>query len=424
MTTELTALFDYFEKDKGMSREKVIEAVERALLSAAKKRLGPLREMRVTIDPIKGDMRVFTKPLVVETVTNKWEQLPVAVAQKIKAGAVPGDEVEIDVTPRDFGRIAAQTAKQAMMQSLRQAEKEMMYDEFKDRAGEIVSGVVRRFEKSDVLIDLGKFEGLMPAKERVQTEDYNIGDRVRAYVVAVENGVRGPEIILSRSHPNFVKRLFESEVTEIADHTVQIRAIAREAGYRTKVAVFSGDSKVDPVGACVGLKGARVKNIVRELNNEKVDIIRWSDNPKEFVKEALKPAVIAESKIIVDEPNKRVTVKVNEEELSKAIGRRGQNARLTSRLMGWDVQVERDESAHEQFVGKVAREAADLAVKLGIAESIATKLLAGGLNSIDLLAEVEPADVAEAAQVSEEEGATIIAKAKEINEREAAPAQG
>jgi N utilization substance protein A len=257
---------------------------------------------------------------------------------------------------------------------------------------------VRRFEKSDVLIDLGKFEGLMPSKERVQTEDYNIGDRVRAYVVAVENGVRGPEIILSRSHPNFVKRLFESEVTEIADHTVQIRAIAREAGYRTKVAVYSADSKVDPVGACVGLKGARVKNIVRELNNEKVDIIRWSDNPKEFVKEALKPAVISESKITVDEAHKRVTVRVNEEELSKAIGRRGQNARLTSRLMGWDVQVERDESAHEQFVGKVAREAADMATKLGIAEGIAAKLMEGGLNSIDLLAEVEPADVAGAAQ--------------------------
>lgn len=295
MTHELTALFDYFEKEKGMSREKVIEAVSRALLSAAKKRLGPLREMRVDIEPTKGDMRVFTKPLVVEEVTNKWEQLPVDVARRIKADVQPGDEVEIDVTPRDFGRIAAQTAKQAMMQSLRQAEKEMIYEEFKDRAGEIVSGVVRRFEKSDVIIDLGKFEGVMPAKERVQTEDYNIGDRIRAYVVEVENGVRGPEIILSRSHPNFVKRLFESEVTEIADRTVQIRSIAREAGYRTKVAVFSADDKVDPVGACVGLKGARVKNIVRELNNEKVDIIRWSEDPKDFVKEALKPAMIVDS---------------------------------------------------------------------------------------------------------------------------------
>jgi N utilization substance protein A len=213
MTNELTALFDYFEKEKGMSREKVIDAVSKALLSAARKRLGPLREMRVDIEPNKGDMRVFTKPLVVEEASNKWEHLPLKIAQRIKPDAQVGEEVEIDVTPKDFGRIAAQTAKQAMMQSLRQAEKEMIYDEFKDRAGDIVSGVVRRFEKSDVIIDLGKFEGIMPSKERVATEDYNIGDRIRAYVVAVENGPRGPEIILSRSHPNFVKRLFESEVT-------------------------------------------------------------------------------------------------------------------------------------------------------------------------------------------------------------------
>ncbi len=423
MTHELTALFDYFEKEKGMSREKVIEAVSRALLSAAKKRLGPLREMRVDIEPNKGDMRVFTKPLVVEEVTNKWEQLPVDVARRIKADVQPGDEVEIDVTPRDFGRIAAQTAKQAMMQSLRQAEKEMIYEEFKDRAGEIVSGVVRRFEKSDVIIDLGKFEGVMPAKERVQTEDYNIGDRIRAYVVEVENGVRGPEIILSRSHPNFVKRLFESEVTEIADRTVQIRSIAREAGYRTKVAVFSADDKVDPVGACVGLKGARVKNIVRELNNEKVDIIRWSEDPKDFVKEALKPAMIVDSKITVDAAAKRVTVRVQEEELSKAIGRRGQNARLTSRLMGWDVQVERDETAHEQFVGKVQNAAQEIAGKLGITEEVAQKLMDSGMNSLDLLVTLDPADIAGETGVTEDEAAAIIAKAKEVYEREAAPAR-
>ena len=200
--------------------------------------------------------------------------------------------MDVEVTPKGFGRIAAQTAKQAMMQRLRQAEKEMIYEEFKDRAGDIVSGTVRRFEKSDVLIDLGKFEGVMPSRERVSTEDYNVGDRLRAYVVAVENGARGPEIILSRSHPNFVRRLFEFEVSEIADRTVEIRGIAREAGYRTKVAVWSSDDKVDPVGACVGLRGARVKNIVRELNNEKVDIIRWSDDLTEFVTDALKPAEI------------------------------------------------------------------------------------------------------------------------------------
>ncbi|MGI8602398.1 MAG: transcription termination factor NusA [Verrucomicrobiales bacterium] len=422
MTNELTALFDYFEKEKGMSREKVIDAVSKALLSAAKKRLGPLREMRVDIEPNKGDMRVFTKPLVVEEVTNKWEHLPLKVAQRIKPGAQIGEEVDIDVTPKDFGRIAAQTAKQAMMQSLRQAEKEMIYDEFKDRAGDIVSGVVRRFEKSDVVIDLGKFEGLMPAKERVATEDYNIGDRIRAYVVAVENGARGPEIILSRSHPNFVKRLFESEVTEIADHTVQIRGIAREAGYRTKVAVFSGDDKVDPVGACVGLKGARVKNIVRELNNEKVDIIRWSDEPKDFVKEALKPAQINDSKILIDAERRRITVRVQEEELSKAIGRRGQNARLTSRLLGWDVQVEKDESAHEQFEGKVSSVAQDMAQKLGVSEEVADKLVREGMNSIEIIATgVDASDIAGALGLDESAAAVIVTKAQEVYEREAAP---
>ncbi len=263
------------------------------------------------------------------------------------------------VTPKDFGRIAAQTAKQAIMQRIRQAEKEMIYDEFKDRAGEIVSGTVRRFERSDVIIDLGKFEAIMPARERVQTEDYNVGDRIRAYVVAVENGVRGPEIILSRSHPNFVRRLFETEVSEIADRTVEIKGIAREAGYRTKIAVWSPNEKVDPVGACVGMRGSRVKNIVRELNNEKVDIIRWSADVKEFVLEALKPAKV--KSVTLDEAKKTVHIKVDEDQLSLAIGKRGQNARLTMRLTGWEVSIEKDESAEEAFEDNVARGVISLA---------------------------------------------------------------
>ncbi len=272
------------------------------------------------------------------------------------------------MTPKDFGRIAAQTAKQHMMQQIRQAEKANIYEAYKDRAGDIVSGTVRRFEKSDVMIDLGKFEGIMPSRERVSTEEYNVGDRIRAYVVAVENGQRGPEIILSRSHPNFVRRLFEFEVSEIADHTVEIRGIAREPGFRTKVAVFSSDDKVDPVGACVGLRGARVKNIVRELNNEKVDIIRWSDDIKEFVTDALKPAIIRN--IELEPAAQRVRVTVDEEELSKAIGRRGQNARLTSRLIGWDVQVQKDESAHEAFEQRIIDAANELVKALGIEQEV------------------------------------------------------
>ncbi|MDB2347784.1 transcription termination factor NusA, partial [Verrucomicrobiales bacterium] len=264
MTSELLALFEYYEKEKGIDRETMVEAVESALLSASRKSvIGRARELEVKIDPKKGSIKAFAHLIAVDDVEHPYDEIDMGTALKIKPDAVLGDEIEVEVTPKDFGRIAAQTAKQAIMQRLRQAEKAMIYDEFKDRAGEVVSGTVRRFEKSDVMIDLGKFEGIMPSRERVSTEEYNVGDRLRVYVVAVENGPRGPEIILSRSHPNFVRRLFEGEVSEIADHTVELRSIAREAGYRTKIAVHSDDDKVDPVGACVGLRGARVKNIVR-----------------------------------------------------------------------------------------------------------------------------------------------------------------
>src|SRR3984957_14611978 len=292
MNSDLLAVLDYMEREKGIKREVLLEALSTALLTAAKKSVGPARELRVTIDPKTGEITALASLIVADVVRSVHDEITLSRAQKIKPDAVVGDVIEVEVTPEGFGRIAAQTARQAILQRIRQIEKEMIFDEFKDRAGEIVSGTVRRFERSDVIIDLGKFEAVMPLRERVSTEDYNIGDRIRAYVVAVENGSRGPEIIISRSHPNFVRRLFELEVSEIADRTVEIRGIAREAGYRTKIAVFSANEKVDPVGACVGMRGSRVKNIVRELNNEKVDIIRWSAEPKEFVLEALKPAKI------------------------------------------------------------------------------------------------------------------------------------
>jgi len=288
----------------------------------------------------------------------------------------------------------------------------MIYEEFKDRAGDVVSGTVRRFERNDVMIDLGKFEGIMPNRERVQGEDYNIGDRIRAYVLAVENEGRGPEIILSRSHPNFVRRLFEAEVNEISDHTVEIRGIAREAGFRTKVAVWSNDPKVDPVGACVGMRGARVKNIVRELNNEKVDIIRWSEDPKEFVREALKPAELRS--IETDEVNRVIHVTVDEVDLSKAIGRKGQNARLSSRIMGWDVQVRRDESKEDKLREKIGGTAHTLGEQLGISDELANKLtLAGGLTPglvIDM-----PADyIAAALEITEEAAEAILLRAQTL----------
>jgi N utilization substance protein A len=420
MNSEILAGLEYFERDKGIKRDVLLEAINNAVLTAARKAVGPAKDLRVVLDPKSGEMKAYAKLTVVEKVVNKHDEIALSLAKKFKADVQVGDELEVPVTPRDFGRIAAQTAKQAMMQRIRQAEKEMIYDEFKDRAGEIVSGTVRRFERSDVIVDLGKFEAVMPNKERVQTEDYNVGDRVRAYVVAVENGARGPEIIISRSHPNFVRRLFEMEVSEISDRTVEIKGIAREAGYRTKIAVWSANEKVDPVGACVGMRGARVKNIVREHNNEKVDIIRWSADVKEFVLEALKPAKI--KSVTLDQAKKAILIKVDEDQLSLAIGKRGQNARLTSRLTGWDINIEKDESAAEVFSARVQQAAAALAVPLEVDQATAVALVKGGLATVDMIIEVEPQDIADAIGIELEAATAIHAAAKRAHDS-MAPAQ-
>ena len=413
MISELKALFDYYEKEKGIDRGKMVEALSQALLAASKKSIGPARELRIDIDPDKGTIRAWAKLLAAETVSNPWEEIPLAKARKLKKDAQIGDEIEIEVTPNNMGRIAAQTAKQTMLQRLRQAEKENLYDEFKDRTGDVVSGVVRRFDKSDVVVDLGKFEGNMPNKERVSTEDYTPGDRMRFYVKAVEkDSSRGPEIILSRAHPNFVRRLFEFEVSEIGDRTVEIVSIAREAGYRTKVAVNSADEKVDPVGACVGLRGARVKNIVRELNNEKVDIIRWKADPVEFIREALKPIKIMTIKVNADKKEAHLTVA--EEDLSKAIGRRGQNARLTSRLVGMDLMIEKDEHASEVFEAQMGSAAHVLVDSLGVSAEVAKKLVQGGLADLRMFADVDAGDVAGVLDGDMEMAARIVEKAKAL----------
>ena len=391
MTTDIVALIEFYEKEKAIERERVVEALEYAFCSAYRKMVpgaDAIETLKAEINERKGDTRILARLQVVanDDYVDKFNEVPLAVAQKKDETAEVGGYLDFDVTPKNFGRIAVQTAKQTMMQRLRQAEKEKIYDEFKDRAGDIVSGSVRRFEKSDVMVDLGKFEARMPSRERVSTEEYNVSDRIRCYVVSVENEGRGPEIILSRSHPNFVRRLFESEVAEISDRTVELRSVAREAGYRTKVAVFTHDDKVDPVGACVGLRGARVKNIVRELNNEKVDIIRWNDDISEFVTEALKPAQVRS--ISLNEEDKVVNVTVDEEDLSKAIGRRGQNARLTSKLVGWDVQVRKDESQHEQFEARVGDAASHLAEAFDLSAELADRLFRAGGVTVDMVAQM------------------------------------
>ncbi|HYZ74617.1 MAG TPA: transcription termination factor NusA [Chthoniobacterales bacterium] len=418
MNSDLLAVLDYMEREKGIKREILLEALSGALLTAAKKSVGPARDLRVTIDPKSGEITALANLIVADVVRSIHDEIPLARARKIKPDAVVGDVIEVEVTPEGFGRIAAQTARQAILQRIRQIEKEMIFDEFKDRAGEIVSGTVRRFDRSDVVVDLGKFEAVMPMRERVATEDYNIGDRIRAYVVAVENTNRGPEIIISRSHPNFVRRLFEVEVSEIADRTVEIKAISREAGYRTKIAVWSADEKVDPVGACVGMRGSRVKNIVRELNQEKVDIIRWSADPREFVMEALKPAKI--KSITIDEDRKAVQVTVDEDQLSLAIGRRGQNARLTSRLTGWEINISKDESVTHAFEQKLAQAITTLAKTLNIDEETARSLARAGMNSIDGILETDPNDIAELLQIDVGQAQKIQESAKKEHERKLA----
>ncbi len=411
MNSELIAALDYFEREKGIKREVLIEAVSNALLQASKKSVGPARDLRIDINPKTGEIRALASLTVVEKVMDPYSETLLAKAQKFKPDAALGEAVEVEVTPRDFGRITAQTAKQAMLQRIRGAEKEMMYDEFKDRAGEIVSGTVRRFERSDVIMDLGKFDAIMPSKERVVTEDYNVGDRLRAYVMAVENGVRGPEIILSRSHPSFVRRLFELEVSEINDRTVEIRGLAREAGYRTKIAVHSANEKVDPVGACVGMRGSRVKNIVRELNNEKVDIIRWHAEPREFILEALKPARI--KSLTLDPVKKAATIKVDEDQLSLAIGKRGQNARLTAKLTGWEINIEKDESAAIVLENKVTQAAGLLAASLAVELPVAQALVKNGFFNVESILEAEPQDLADILSIDLEQATAIHERAKQ-----------
>ncbi len=410
MNAELLAQLEFLEREKGINKEVLAEAISGALLSASKKAVGPARDLRIDFDVKTGAIRAMAKLIVTETVINPHDEISLSRARTIKPDAEVGDEIEVEVTPKNFGRIAAQAAKQAMMQRFRQAEKEMIFTEFKDRAGDIVTGTVRRFERGDVIIDLGRFEAVMPQRERVQTEDYTPGDRIRAYVVAVDNGARGPEIILSRSHPNFVRRLFEVEVGEIADRTVELRAIAREAGFRTKIAVHSSDDKIDPVGACVGMRGARVKNIVRELNNEKVDIIRWSADPKEFVLEALKPARV--KSVELDEKNKKILITVDEDQLSLAIGKGGRNARLTSRLVGWDINITKAATAADQVQSQVEAAINQMSDVFGLDRETAVKLVEGGMQTLDIIAASEPEDLMGIIDIPSERAIEMVEKAR------------
>jgi len=313
--------------------------------------------------------------------------------------------VEKEVTPAGFGRIAAQYAKQALMQKVRQAEKAMLLTEYKDRVGDIISGTVRRFDRSDVILDLGKYEAMMPNKERVPTEEYQVGERIRCLVKAVQEGAHGPEIILSRADTQFIVKLFKLEVSEINDGTIEIKGIAREPGFRTKMAVYSRDSKVDPVGACVGLRGQRVKNIVRELNNEKVDVIPWSSDIRAYVTKALEPAKL--KSVEVDEIRHRLKVTVSEDQLSLAIGKRGQNARLTSRLIGWEVDIDADRVVTKGFDERMAELVDQMALIPGLTREQADAIVHAGITRLEDLLGAEAADLADIPQVGEQAAAIL-----------------
>jgi transcription termination/antitermination protein NusA len=414
MNADFLAVLEYWEKEKGISREILMSAVQEALLSAAKKAVGPARELRVAIESKTGDIKAFAKLVVSDKVISKHDQISVFDARRIKPDAAMGEEVEVEVTPTGFGRIAAQYAKQALMQQIRRAEKALIFTEFKDRVGDIISGTVRRFDRSDVIVDLGKYEALLPNRERVPTEEYQVGERIRCYVKAVEQGPHGPEIILSRADPRFVIKLFQLEVSEISDGTIEVKGVAREPGFRTKLAVWTRDEKVDPVGACVGLRGQRVKNIVRELNNEKVDIIRWDANVKTYITNALAPAKLKNFE--VDEAHKRVRIITSEDQLSLAIGKRGQNARLTSKLTGWQVDIEAEHIVTKGFEEKVAEAVAAMAAIPGISREQADALVHAGLTRLEDLLQTEESDLSGIPQVGDQ-AAEILKAARAEAER-------
>ncbi|MCS7063870.1 MAG: transcription termination factor NusA [Methylacidiphilales bacterium] len=394
MSQEIAAIFDYLEKDRGIKRPLAVEVVRQGLVAAARKCMGQETNVKVEIDAKTGKYKVFAPLKIVEHATNDPSKISLARAREKYPEAQVGEVRDFEVMPKDFGRIAAQVFKQTLNQNLRQIERTMIYEEFKDRENTIVMGTVRRIDHGDVYVDLGKYEALLPAKERIAGEDLQPGDRIRAYVLSVDNSGRGTGITLSRSHPNFVKKLFELEVTELADGTITIKALAREAGYRTKIAVATTKEKIDPVGACVGVRGARVKNIVRELNNEKIDLFRWTDNVKELAVDALKPAKL--KNVVVDEQNKRLKVTVDEDNYSLALGRRGQNARLASKILGYEIDIIKEETGTAGFAEKLARATQMLSQDLDIPADIAEKILRAGFSSGKEITLIEESDFLEA----------------------------
>ncbi len=347
MSGDFIGALDEIEKDKGISKEIIFDALESALISSYKKNFNSSENVEVEINKKTGKVKVVAVKEIVEEVENEYLEISLADAKQIESKYEIGDIVKVETTPRDFGRIAAQTAKQVVIQRIRDAERDVIYNEFINRENEIITGLVQRISKNNVFIDLGKTEGILSPAEQISNENYSQGDRLKVLILEVKKTTKGPQIILTRSHPNLVKRLFELEVPEISSGVVEIFSVSREAGSRTKIAVYSKDPNVDALGSCVGFKGNRVKEIVNELKGEKIDIVIWSNNISEFIGNSLSPSKVI--KVIPDEKQKSAIVVVPDYQLSLAIGKEGQNARLAAKLTNWKIDIKSESQYKEEF---------------------------------------------------------------------------
>jgi len=408
---ELLQIADAVAREKSIDRGIVIEAMEDAIAKAARSRYGAETDVHAEIEPKTGELRLSRHMLVAETVENSSNQITVEDARKRHPAAQVGDTIADPLPPLEYGRIAAQSAKQVIVQKVRQAERDRQYAEYKDRIGEVVNGVVKRVEYGNVVVDLGRGEAIVRRDEMLPREVFRNGDRIRAYIYDVRSEPRGPQIFLSRTHPQFTAKLFAQEVPEIYDGIVEVKAVARDPGSRAKIAVISRDSSVDPVGACVGMRGSRVQAVVNELQGEKIDIIPWSPDIATFVVNALAPAEVA--KVVLDEDKERIEVVVPDAQLSLAIGRRGQNVRLASQLTGWDIDILTEQEESERRTAEFESRTKIFVEALNLDEVVGQLLASEGFGSIEELALVDEKEIASIEGFDDETARELQERAKE-----------
>ncbi len=418
---ELLAIADAVAREKLIDREIVIEAMEDAIQRAARARYGAENDIRAKIDPKSGDMRLWRVVEVVEQVDDYFKQVSVADAQKLQPGSAVGDFIVDPLPPIEFGRIAAQAAKQVIFQKVRDAERERQYEEFKDRMGEVITGVVKRVEFGHVVVDLGRAEGVIRRDQQIPREVVRVNDRIRALILNVRRENRGPQIFLSRAHPDFMKKLFAQEVPEIYDGIIEIKAAARDPGSRAKIGVISHDGSIDPVGACVGMKGSRVQAVVQEMQGEKIDIIPWSPDLATFVVNALQPAQVA--RVVIDEEDGRIEVVVPDDQLSLAIGRRGQNVRLASQLTGSAIDILTEADASEKRQREFIERSEMFQNELDVDETLAQLLVAEGFGALEEVAYVDPAELSSIEGFDEDLATELQSRAAEALERREASAR-